>query len=505
MRRMTMNMTQTFDIDYQRIMHLRSVLILRYHFLWITVVAIGNLQAQPGLEIPKLQPSGITAYDVEDGLPITCTFNGILDADDKLWINACFGQEEHWKTSFYRFDGNGTFTIDWSERPEGQYEQAVLGGFFPDGKMYGFFRHSPLAFTYDRMTHTVTYYRCPGNDSEIYFIGIDEMNRIVLYAVAPDAHLVYIIQDGQVTLLASVARHEFEFPHGNDWWLPQSHLLTGSDLWFFDRNNIDRDDRLIHVDLRTGTASSVPLNIDSYPKTHSGLTHGGRLILDRKGRLNVFLIDPCIRFILNAQTGEVLQGPVILQSQPSLNIVDNAGSPVWSDDHGNLLYTFASGANGFRAILEDPEGRKYDYTPILDAAKAASRFPNGSIRAICGRDLLNQVYIFTDGGLVSIELQSHAGIRVLIPGFATRAIQTFSSEEYLVVLPESGDNKLNIIDRVSGQINTSRSAIPILEGKNDFFDHADIHQDKHGNIWIPQYSKFTLSKTRDGQRRDPAR
>lgn len=476
-----------------------SRVIQRHWLLFIILVATGNLCAQAGTGIPTLRPSGITAYDVEDGLPITCTFNGILDADDRLWINACFGQEEHRKTSFYRFDGTSAFTIDWSDRPDLQYAQAVLSGFFPDGQLYGFFRHSPVAFTYDRKTQTAKYFTLDEAEADIHFIEIDHKGRLMAYAALPDAHLIFIIDNGVVSLLKRIPRNPFDLPHGNDWWFPQSHVLVGRDLWFFDRHARKKNNTLIHLNLETTDFERVTLTSDVKHAHDETVNHGGRIIADNHGLLHVFLVNPGERFIVDPHSGKVISRPEPIAHSISPDILEVSVSPIWCDDQGNLLFVSAVNRQGPSAVLEDPQGNRYDYSEILEAAKNASRFPKGAIRAICGRDLLNQVYVFTDGGLISVELQSYAGIQVLTPEYATRAIAELSSQEYLVVLPELGSDKLNVIDRHSGQIIESATPLPLLNGESDFYDHSDIRNDAEGNVWIPQFEKYTITKVRDGK------
>ena len=56
-----------------------------------------------GQDIPVLYPATISTYDIDDGLPISCTEDGLLDFDGRLWINACHRQEEHQTIDFFQF------------------------------------------------------------------------------------------------------------------------------------------------------------------------------------------------------------------------------------------------------------------------------------------------------------------------------------------------------------------------------------------------------------------
>ncbi|MCB0621526.1 MAG: hypothetical protein KDC41_23110, partial [Saprospiraceae bacterium] len=90
-----------------------------------------------------MYPSHLTVYDIDAGMPISCAWNGFMDGQGRLWINPCFGQEEHRTIGFYQFDGQHSESIYWDELPAGAEKgQANLVGSAADGELYGFFRRT---------------------------------------------------------------------------------------------------------------------------------------------------------------------------------------------------------------------------------------------------------------------------------------------------------------------------------------------------------------------------
>lgn len=76
------------------------------NFLILPIVA-----GQDSLEIPKLYPSSFTAYDIDQGLPISCIDKLFVDAKGRLFISPCKFQDIYNKPNFYQYDGNKSWFI----------------------------------------------------------------------------------------------------------------------------------------------------------------------------------------------------------------------------------------------------------------------------------------------------------------------------------------------------------------------------------------------------------
>ena len=61
---------------------------------FILCLLAGLAHGQRSDSLLKLYPSNLTAYDLEDGLPISCVYDGLMDRQGRFWVNACFGQTE---------------------------------------------------------------------------------------------------------------------------------------------------------------------------------------------------------------------------------------------------------------------------------------------------------------------------------------------------------------------------------------------------------------------------
>ncbi len=166
--------------------------------LWEAICCSGEMKAQAGAGMPRLDPSNISVFDVDAGLPISCTFEGLFDPAGRFWINPCYNQEEHRTVNFYRFDGIQSTFIEWENFPDSLKGQAVLSGFTKTGELFGFFRGTGTSFFFDPDTRRGHFLRLDTAGAMINFMGFNGVHGLLMHALSPTNHLVYRIDRGQL-------------------------------------------------------------------------------------------------------------------------------------------------------------------------------------------------------------------------------------------------------------------------------------------------------------------
>ena len=78
---------------------------------WLLGVFPWTGRAQETEQFPSIQPASVTAYDLEDGLPMTCTESVYEDPTGRLWLNPCRIQDIHQELGFYMFDGKRSYQV----------------------------------------------------------------------------------------------------------------------------------------------------------------------------------------------------------------------------------------------------------------------------------------------------------------------------------------------------------------------------------------------------------
>ena len=391
------------------------------------------------MDFPKLYPSHLTVYDIDAGMPISCAWNGFMDGQGRLWINPCFGQEEHRTIGFYQFDGQHSESIYWDELPAGAEKgQANLVGSAADGELYGFFRRTGHFFFFDPDTRRTRFYRIGQEDATIIFMKDHPVHGMILLAGLANHQFIYQLRGDSVELLLdyeSAIDHDRE-PE-KDRFFPGYQLLAGDDLWFCEARDmvfsgeLRKNFKVLRYDLRErrlyrftledlfgGTPPPPPEIFRKRASLAKG-PQGGILLADcdhiyrvdpRSGRANLWRVFP------HAMDHEAYLF--------YYRIV--------SDETGNLLFLFPDGQQRYLGILADTAGQFYDYSPVLETAVKAGRFPDMLLDNVWSRDFKRSLFAFHQAGMVAVDLQLHSSIHTGLEEYGIRAIGEWQTGEYLV-------------------------------------------------------------------------
>ncbi|MCB0643988.1 MAG: hypothetical protein KDC44_20215, partial [Phaeodactylibacter sp.] len=410
-------------------------------FVWILPFsAFGQSIKGP---LPQLAPANVSSYDIDVGLPLSCTNSCEVDRQGRLWINPCFSQEEHRTVNFFQFDGREAYSVTWPALPPGTEGQATIVGQEQTGRLIGFFRNTHYCFRFDPESHEVQLFSLPSAKSDILHMALNPSGVIVVYAVNSGEHQLYRLQDDRLADLVTLPL-KGSVPGNN--LLPHLHLLTENNYWFFDYElefetlNLPEDyaqrlGTLKRIDLATGTVTSFSLQQimgDEIPFPIA-LVPSVRLEGDRQGHVHLFLAPWLRHFELdpNSETFREYQVFENLADQ----MVDSRYQYFFmmSDEVGNFLYAFYNKDRAYEGVLVDTAGNWYDYSSVLNAAVDRSRFEEGVIYHIKSRDLRKQLFVCMEGGIAAVELKFYNAIRVFSWGKPTRAIVELRPNTYYFV------------------------------------------------------------------------
>lgn len=409
------------------------------------VLSSGELKAQARAKLPGFYPSNVSIFDVDAGLPVSCTSGGLLDRAGRMWINPCYIQEEHQTVNFYKFDGPQSTFIEWEDLPAKPKGQAVLAGFTPSGALFGYFRGTGACFLFNPDTRKTQLLELDSAGLQISFMGFSHTHGIVLHALSPSNHLVYRLDRDRFRLLFSVPRLDAGSPH-YPFGERGSALLVRNEIWI---SNLDEyatalvekplagRSVILRFNLTTGRTRQYSFR-DLFRGTPPPPVHPdwSRIMLqDHQGQVILYLaawkryvrIDPERDTI---QPVEPFPGMGAI-GQTRYPVSDQFYSGIAKDSSGNLLY-FARYGESYQAVLLDKAGNSFDYAPILNAAREASRFSTGIIHEIQGRDFRRQVYLFITSGLAVVDLKLSDPIQIRLSRAGTRAIAESGPGRFVV-------------------------------------------------------------------------
>lgn len=183
--------------------------------------------------LPGLFPSSVTAYDLEEGMPISCVKDGWVDQKGRLWVNACTSQPEHRTVNFFQFDGRRSEIIHLEGAPPEAEGQLAVKGIGDTGELYGFFRGSEHFFYFNPDTRSTRFFRLGQADAAIYFMEESPAYGLIIMAASGETQWIYRLAGESVEQLLEypVAKACSEAVRYHDVQL-QFQTITGEDVWF---------------------------------------------------------------------------------------------------------------------------------------------------------------------------------------------------------------------------------------------------------------------------------
>ena len=77
--------------------------------------SFGHSQSVELDALTSIYPASFSAYDIEQGLLISCADEVFKDQQGRLWVNPCRNQAIYQGESFFQFDGEKSYPIAFSD------------------------------------------------------------------------------------------------------------------------------------------------------------------------------------------------------------------------------------------------------------------------------------------------------------------------------------------------------------------------------------------------------
>jgi signal transduction histidine kinase/DNA-binding response OmpR family regulator len=442
--------------------------------------------ASDSLSIPSIFPSEITAYDIEQGLPMTCVENVFLDPKGRLWLNSCTNQELQQTLGFYQFDGHKSYLPQFIDSSKIIDQSSLfINGITKEGIIYGCRSDLSSVFLLEPNKGKIQYFNL-GDNEKVNNIVEGENEEWYLLSSTSTAYFIYKIKKEKIYLIRKIKmKNESNF----DVRFPVPFIKVGQDLWFF-----NKDEGFIHFDLKDSTFKSI--NWDSILNESSTKTqrhiYMPQMVSDDRGNLFFYHSKLNEVFIFNIKS-ETLS--------PYLPLRDHFGQPenhslysvvFYKDQSRNIIFDYClirDGDNFYKPtkdhsyVLIDSSGQLFDYKPILMEANKASRYKNCELRKIFGKDFKNQVYIALTGGLIVADIKSPHSIKTFLETSPTRSIAELSPNKFLVNADRP--DELFLVD-TKQNITTNLFEKKLCFEVDLFTTPTQIISDNKGHVWFSE-------------------
>ena len=445
-------------------------------------------------DLPRLEASNVSNFDIEDGLPISCAYSCLLDEQGRFWVNPCFSQSEHKSFSFYRFDGQASQSYRLGGTPEQLEGQAALSGFDDRGRMYGFFRQTNRFFLFDLESDSTWHFSLEEPAAEIQFMDRTAGGEVLLYAALPGKNQVYRYGQGALRLIAEWPTTN-EFRRGRPWTSPDSWCLTDTDLWYLElpgiktglERNWQKDQIFWKIDLQSGAVKGFSLEdlfgTTDVPARISSAWILGSVAEDPNGQI-VVLLSGWGKYFRFDPSGKHIEEFFPFPSAGSSNLPELRKSGLYTDRQGNLLYLVQYPSQQFDAILVDKAGNRYDYSSVLKSCLAGSRYENTRIQQVWSEDFRERAYVVSSGGLVVADLKLFGSLSTYLPGEACRGIVEPGADRYLVQIGgQGGLSRLSIGEPLSS-VFVSYDQLCESEQDQGLSSQSSVGTDRLGRVYF---------------------
>lgn len=391
--------------------------------------------------MPRLYPSNLSAYDLEEGLPVSCVQDGLKDKSGRLWVNVCFDQPELRTINFFRFDGQHSELIYWESLPPGTEQcQATLATIAETGELYGFFRPGNHFFRFNPDTRQTRFYQLTDTTVDITWMQFSADHGLIIMAQNPDVQQLYRLQGDTPEMLLN---HSIKTaPGGEVQEFPGRSIfrvLAGDDLWFYEKpsvyylpDKVQEQFRLLRFNFRNRSLKTYSYNdlFSGAPPPSAAAYRQFVLCADRHNQ--VMLLDGNCLYALDRKTCKaalkaVFDNHMTWEKDPGFFY-----NRATKDAVGNLLFLLWDEKEYYKGVLLDTSGRFLDYSAVLQQTARMTRYGTIFFNGVWSRDYQRNILTFSPGGMLSADIQFNGSISYRMKGIPTRAISEWRPGQYLV-------------------------------------------------------------------------
>ncbi len=416
------------------------------------------MPGQDDLSLPKLLPSYSEDFFHLKSYPSLCFEDAFFDQKGKLWLTPC--PSGLTGLHLFQFDGYEFVVV------RGNLDQLPTNSKFvmtdEIGRLVGYVNETgnQQAIFYDLNSNELTTFRLPVAERDVILgMSRNENGNIVTISGTESHFLLHELVNGQFVLRSKVEANckankcfaDISYEDGNEIW----HLGPMLDTLYQ------------HV-FATGNKKTFTIADFEIPSAVKGVFSklGGQISL-LNGKYYYVLENQdanrklLLKFDPSAGRFKLIQG------MP----VDVKDAKVFSDDRGNLVFLFQQVNDEYYAVLQDTEGRRYDYSAFFAPALLRGAF----ITNLKSPDFKRQLQACHTKGILLQTVKATEAISHLLPGTSMRVMRELRDGRIIIATQDKSGTEF-ILDPKTGRLeNWAKTAC--LMGQ------AKLEEDEKGFLW----------------------
>ncbi|MEL7119896.1 MAG: ATP-binding protein [Bacteroidota bacterium] len=377
-----------------------------------------SLQAQEVDPLPKLYPAYAEDFSDLSSFPNICFEKAFMDEDGRMWLAPCGSAKMQASLYLFQLDGYNFKFV------RGAIEKLSVDHVFIDF-IDG---HTLVGLTQQDETNQIFFYDLRTHDLRFEDLPIQEQ---IKYGILTSDKTIYLAYQAGTKIVVGEWRQgnyrelaQLDYYRKSNDFFPL--FFNENELWF---DNLGEKDYLVRYSFEINSIKKY--NYPNFDNEPSAVKERYGFISPQPtyGRLDkVFFFqvkrgtgNRNYRILLKYNEDKDQIERVV--EQP--NVVDQS-SCVFQDEVGNTLYVFSDVNKDYQAVLEDTEGKRYDYSAFFQALNRRTLISTSS------QDFKKDLIICSTSGILIQQATNTAGIQQFLIGASIRAMIELPNHTFLV-------------------------------------------------------------------------
>jgi len=442
-------------------------IIFKVVFCCLSFIYISSeLTAQEISNLPRLSPSYSEDFSDYNSFPSMCISDVHFDNNGKLWLQVCSAGRVTNAIHLFQFDG---YDFRLVKEPLDQLNNnAKFVDLYQGNKLVGFVDNQDgirnQLFFFDLQIDQLQTYSYE-DKGVIRDLRISEDERMFLIFERDQKWISYEWLDGELIEQFNLSNFYSSTDSSINYSL---HFLFQDEksCWFRSLNNKKQNNNqnLNLVINKTGEIKTFHTSdFEDYDKDKKdrGFRKEFQLLYADELYASLSLDRKAWKlYYLNAQGNRFLKVNWVPE--------DWASNGVFKDNSGNIVFLFMDAGGQYQAILQDIDGKKFNYSDFF------STYTNFGISKVNSNDFKKQIIICSSKGISLHKVKASEAIQQFLISHSIRAMVEMPDQQFIVLTQRAGTYFR--IDSKTGKVSPEHIA-------DCNFGWTTLIPDSKGNIW----------------------